>query len=553
MKLLNLINQLQRLLPHSQPQRVVKIDTKRKIVTKTVTGHPQSIDRVYIVNEATMLALLTDHAAQAEVHTPKVISFQQDAEHCQLSTAYEPGKKLAEMDAKSMKLALVKIMKFMAALEPAEDYSQLPLGTRTPLSFILNSCKLVVTSCFKPMKHRQLIWQLFASFIWQYMPSLFAQIKLGVTHRDLDADNIMISQNSILITDWENAVISDPLFDSAQLPRLYGQTLGYDWCTEFCLTPINSTSEIKRWQALVLYGCLQSLVIDAPNSHMYADALACANYFAPRRLTFYEIVSRSIFWFLGNIYYSLPFLWKKPTGGIVLCYHSVGFDQWRYTTHPQELSEHVRFLREHFNLTDLKTVVSTQTGAALTFDDGYQNLLTHAAPTLETTNTPACVFVLGSPQHANRTELDNQLPLLTDTQIKKLHDGGWEIGHHTHTHANLHSCSVAQLHTEITASRKLAAKRLGLPLRFFAYPKGAYSPQICEAVNQAGFEAAFTVDNKVMRSPNPLLLHRVALERETSVPQLMAMLSPLGLLLTEWFWIALQYKDSLVQKTKTYV
>ena len=92
---------------------------------------------------------------------------------------------------------------------------------------------------------------------------------------------------------------------------------------------------------------------------------------------------------------------------LVLCYHGVlsepRQDRWSYqnSVDAESFSEQIRWLREHVELTDLDGVQKWHEGrwtgpkgpALVTFDDGYRNNLTQAAPILAEFGVPAIFFL----------------------------------------------------------------------------------------------------------------------------------------------------------------
>jgi peptidoglycan/xylan/chitin deacetylase (PgdA/CDA1 family)/MoaA/NifB/PqqE/SkfB family radical SAM enzyme/GT2 family glycosyltransferase len=101
--------------------------------------------------------------------------------------------------------------------------------------------------------------------------------------------------------------------------------------------------------------------------------------------------------------------WRRPEplgpapGGLVLAYHRVAAlspDTHRLCVSPSRFHEHMRYLREHCTpLPLLELVLAARAGAlppravAVTFDDGYLDALTTAAPILVAERVPATFFV----------------------------------------------------------------------------------------------------------------------------------------------------------------
>jgi len=239
-----------------------------------------------------------------------------------------------------------------------------------------------------------------------------------------------------------------------------------------------------------------------------------------------------------------------PKKKIILCYHSVGNDGWRFSTRIKTFESHLAFLKKNYHLVSLKNLLDTNNGGVnISFDDGYQNVLTNALPQFEGISGKPTMFIIGDSEKANRTELDNNLVLMTKEQILQLKKNGWEIGFHTNTHPDLADLNIDQLNKEIVQGKRQFEKRTKLKLRYFAYPKGKYSKKIIESVKKAGFEFAFTVDGKeaLLNRKNNMFIDRVPIEGELTAQQLGALISPIGLIVTSIFLKMLDFKEKYLK------
>ena len=82
---------------------------------------------------------------------------------------------------------------------------------------------------------------------------------------------------------------------------------------------------------------------------------------------------------------------------------------------------------------------------------------------------------------------------LTPAQIQGLQAAGFEVGAHTMTHANLTALSAAGARAEIEGSRN-DLLNLGITPTTFVYPYGSYNTAVRQAVIDAGFTAARSVN-----------------------------------------------------------
>jgi peptidoglycan/xylan/chitin deacetylase (PgdA/CDA1 family) len=209
-------------------------------------------------------------------------------------------------------------------------------------------------------------------------------------------------------------------------------------------------------------------------------------------------IRRFVYWCGGNI---SRFLELKPQLTI-LCYHSISNDGWRFSTPFEDFKKHVGILMQTYKFISLDEAYSVITGkrklshpsVVITFDDGYDDLVL-LVPYLKSLGIKPAVFILSTPQKANRTEMGNDKTLLSYEQIKYLQKQGWTIGCHSATHPDLTALTESQLKQEISSSKKQLESVLGKSIKYFAYPKGRYTPQIASIVKSSTYKMAFSMDN----------------------------------------------------------
>jgi peptidoglycan/xylan/chitin deacetylase (PgdA/CDA1 family) len=165
-----------------------------------------------------------------------------------------------------------------------------------------------------------------------------------------------------------------------------------------------------------------------------------------------------------------------------------------------------RLLRRRFRVVPLAEVFDLhrsgrdipQRTVAVTFDDCYRDNL-FAARVLAEHNLPAAFFVPTSFVGTDRAfPWDRGLPSmpnLTWDDVREMAKLGHEIGSHTVTHPNLGVVSYAEARREIFESKAILEERLGLPVRWFAYPFGGRSnlrPEAAALVEEAGYEGCLS-------------------------------------------------------------
>ncbi len=179
----------------------------------------------------------------------------------------------------------------------------------------------------------------------------------------------------------------------------------------------------------------------------------------------------------------------SAAGCRVLMYHAVGGKvvgdaQGLYSLAPDLFARHVAVLKR-CAVVPLSDGVARGQGVAVTFDDGYRDNLTAAAPLLVEAAVPFTVFVTpafiesGEAQYLSRSDVASlsRLPGVT-------------IGAHGYSHTRLPACDDAALARELTDSRAWLEDLLGVPVTTMSYPHGAVDDRVAAAAAAAGFAVA---------------------------------------------------------------
>lgn len=227
-------------------------------------------------------------------------------------------------------------------------------------------------------------------------------------------------------------------------------------------------------------------------------------------------------------------LFKKQTFIVVLSYHSVSSDGWRFSVTNAMLKKQVTYLKKYFDFISLQTLqdyiegktIITKPSIVLTFDDGYKDILTMKDFFRNKNITPA-IFILSNTKKPDWKELGNKRPFLTKREILALHKSGWEIGCHSATHANLATLSDKDLQNEIVIAKKSLEKDLDISIKYFAYPRGKYSQTVLKFVKKAKFKMALTMDDGFIKPSIPLLtVPRVGIDGTHSFKEFTTTFSP---------------------------
>lgn len=121
----------------------------------------------------------------------------------------------------------------------------------------------------------------------------------------------------------------------------------------------------------------------------------------------------------------------------------------------------------------------------LTFDDGYADFATAAAPVLAKYGLVGTSFVVSG--FLGRSNY------MTADQVRQVASMGMVIGAHTVHHVSLPHVSMAVAGNEIDSSKRTLEQLLGHPVADFAYPYGDYTLGDAELVAASGFRDAVTM------------------------------------------------------------
>jgi peptidoglycan/xylan/chitin deacetylase (PgdA/CDA1 family) len=170
----------------------------------------------------------------------------------------------------------------------------------------------------------------------------------------------------------------------------------------------------------------------------------------------------------------------------VLNYHQVNDPADDYSTvSPAAFREQMQFLARHYRVLPLadavKAVATAGSGerlVAITFDDGYRDNVTIAAPILRSLGLPACFFVstdmIGSTRPFPHDVVQGRPPQvhMTWDDLRALAAQGFQIGSHTCSHADLGAVPLDEAERELRESRRRLKEELNAPIRLFAFPYG---------------------------------------------------------------------------------
>ncbi len=219
---------------------------------------------------------------------------------------------------------------------------------------------------------------------------------------------------------------------------------------------------------------------------------------------------------------------------IVLCYHSVGKDNWFYNVGKTEFENQIKSIMMHYapiKLSELFAYLSDKKkldkpSFVLTFDDGYRDVLSVKNFLKSKKITPA-IFALSNTKGAKRDLLETNRDFLTNKELIELKNAGWEIGCHSATHATLSNLKKSELEKEIIMSKINLEKDLSLKINFFAYPKGQYSDRVLKMVKKSGYKLALSMDDRLItKQSNKFKIPRIGVNKTHSLLEFQSLSSP---------------------------
>lgn len=234
---------------------------------------------------------------------------------------------------------------------------------------------------------------------------------------------------------------------------------------------------------------------------------------------------------------------SKSTLVPVLMYHSISDASTAafrpYTVAPAVFASHLDCLAEAgytaLTIRELTTLrrsgqLPPKRAVALTFDDGFRDFVTHAAPLLAAAGYPSTLFVptgfVGATSRWLVAEGEQRRQLLSWAELAGLGDIGVECGAHSHSHPQMDLLSRRVAAREISLSKALLEDHLQVEVCSFAYPFGYSKPLLRALVAALGFTGAVGVGELTSRSDDDLFaMPRLTITSETTPADLAELLT----------------------------
>jgi len=125
---------------------------------------------------------------------------------------------------------------------------------------------------------------------------------------------------------------------------------------------------------------------------------------------------------------------------------------------------------DDFSLSTFKYQGFKRPLVSITDDDGFTNFYTNGVPVLQKYKLPATAYIISS-------YLDQPL-YMTSAQVKSLYGDNVEVGSHSVDHPDLTTLTATQQDTELKNSQATLQKLLGMNVKDYAAPYGAFNTQV---------------------------------------------------------------------------
>ncbi len=212
------------------------------------------------------------------------------------------------------------------------------------------------------------------------------------------------------------------------------------------------------------------------------------------------IIKKNIKRFIAGARSTLTFK-PKSEGVRILMYHSIGGrpEDHRFATRVpaanfrDQLDELSRIGYETMTVSELlKSGMSPRAKKAIvvTFDDGYKDNITEAAPALKTRGIKATFFITTSNidgKNCKKWTDGRNREYMDWDDIRRLSGMGFEIGSHMVDHMDLTSIDRDGLQHQFEGSKKAIVEKAGIKPVTFSYPYGRLNNEVVDMARSSGY------------------------------------------------------------------
>jgi len=181
----------------------------------------------------------------------------------------------------------------------------------------------------------------------------------------------------------------------------------------------------------------------------------------------------------------------------ILLYHHVADDTPASTSiSVEQFKQHMAYINEHHTVLPLTDIVAAikanealpSNALAITFDDGYKNILTNGHPILSDYNFPYTIFI-------NPAEIGQRANQLSWDEVKQLQNEGVLFANHTMNHLHMLNKEdnesedewLERVWSNVSEAQTVLEQKTGTTVKYLAYPFGEYNQALAQRVEQEGY------------------------------------------------------------------
>ncbi|MEZ7226161.1 polysaccharide deacetylase family protein [Alteromonas sp. DY56-G5] len=186
----------------------------------------------------------------------------------------------------------------------------------------------------------------------------------------------------------------------------------------------------------------------------------------------------------------------SPNAAILLYHHVSSSTPASTSISPEAFKSHMEYLDAHHTVVSLQDVVSAiqhnttlpENAVAITFDDGYANILDNAHPILADLGFPYTVFI-------NPDEIGVGPKQLTWEQVIAMHNDGVVFANHTLDHLHMlngeqemgERAWLEKVWQNVARAEKKIEDKLDISFKYLAYPFGEYNTALARKLKAEGY------------------------------------------------------------------
>ena len=239
----------------------------------------------------------------------------------------------------------------------------------------------------------------------------------------------------------------------------------------------------------------------------------------------FRLITKRLF---GKTFSFIP---RSNSRKIILLYHSVGDSLWSIS--PESFKEQMEWLKSNVHLTNLDSILNfnneenkkNDIQVAVSFDDGYKNLVSNVLPIVKKLNIKPSVFINTSCIKENYSlRSDPNMGHYPDEifmdwdDVRNLDREGWTIGSHGCNHYDLTKLDSSVINEELNLSKKIIEKNLNKSCIHFSYTFGKYNDKLLSKVINSGYEYCYTgIHKPIIAEFNRYLIPRINIENVYSI------------------------------------